>query len=329
MPVASTLHGLSAVPNGHPLYVGMLGMHGNYGPNLLTNEADLIIGCGMRFDDRVTGKLASYAVNAKVIHIDIDQAEINKCVKVDVGICADVKETLVALMPLVQKRSHSEWRNEFHICQEKENEKVINSDLYPKTPQIRMSEVIRMISEKTNGNAVVVADVGQHQMMTARYYQFKEPDSFITSGGLGTMGFALPATIGAKIAAPDRQVIGIVGDGCIQMTIQELGTIAQEGLPVKIVILNNNFLGMVRQWQEMFFDRRYSFVELKNPDFVAVSKGFGVNAERVENRSDLDAALNRMLEAKTAYLLDIRVEKESNVFPMVPAGASVSDVRLE
>jgi acetolactate synthase-1/2/3 large subunit len=329
IPVASTLLGLSAIPSGHPLYVGMLGMHGNYGPNLLTNSADLIIGLGMRFDDRVTGKLSQYAQGARIIHIDIDAAELGKNLRTEVAICADAKETLRELLPRVTQRTLPDWREEFSKCDALEFEKVIKKDLYPESGPLKMSEVVRLISEATAGEAIVVADVGQHQMSTARYYKFQKPDSFVTSGGLGTMGFALPAGLGTAIGAPHRTTIVIVGDGGFQMTLQELATIAQENTPVKVVILNNNFLGMVRQWQELFFERRYSFTEMKNPNFVMISQGFGVPAERVAQREEIAGALNRMLTTPGPYLLEIMVEKESNVFPMVPAGASVSEVRLE
>lgn len=329
IPVASTLMGLSAFPTEHPLYVGMLGMHGNYGPNVLTNEADVIIAIGMRFDDRVTGELDSYAKKAKIIHIEIDPAEINKAVRCEVGIVCDAKKGVESLIPHITPRKHDLWFEEFRRCNALEIEKVIDQETRPTEGQLKMGEVIRRISELTNGEAVIVADVGQHQMIAARYYKFKKPDSYIASGGLGTMGFGVPAAMGAKFGDPSREVIAIVGDGGFQMTLQELGTIAQEKLPVKIVILNNNFLGMVRQWQELFFDNRYSFVHLENPDFVKVTQGFGIDAERVEERQDLDAALKRMIDSKKPYLLDITVEKEQNVFPMVPAGASVSDIRLE
>ncbi len=329
MPVASTLLGLSAVPTAHPLYVGMLGMHGNYGPNLLTNEADLIIGCGMRFDDRVTGKLQHYASKAKIIHIDVDPAEIGKLVHVDVGICADVREALTALLPLLEQRSHLQWLEKFKHCAQIEFEKVVTHDLHPGKGMLRMGEVIDQLSEKTAGDAVVVADVGQHQMFAARYYRFKQPHSYITSGGLGTMGFALPAAMGVAVADPRRPVLAVVGDGGFQMTIQELGTIAQEKLPVKIVVLNNSFLGMVRQWQELFFEKRYSFTHMQNPDFVKIADGYGIKGEAVVSREQLDAALQRMLAYPGPYLLNITVEEEANVFPMVPAGAGVHEVRLE
>ncbi|MCO4293719.1 biosynthetic-type acetolactate synthase large subunit [Solitalea sp. MAHUQ-68] len=329
IPVASTLHGLSAFPAAHPQYVGMLGMHGNYGPNLLTNQADVIIAIGMRFDDRVTGDLSRYAKQAKVVHIEVDPAEIDKNVKTAVSINADAKEALQVLLPLIRKNEHSQWLAKFNECYQQEIEKVIEIEIHPTQGGLRMGEVINKISEKTKGEAAIVADVGQHQMMAARYFKFARTNSFISSGGLGTMGFALPAAFGAKVAAPDREVIAVIGDGCFQMTIQELGTIAQNKLPVKIVILNNNFLGMVRQWQEMFFDNRYSFVELQNPDFIKISEGFGVKAKKITERCELDSAVEEMLASEVPYLLEVVVEKEANVFPMVATGASVEEVRLQ
>ncbi|MFN8389062.1 MAG: biosynthetic-type acetolactate synthase large subunit [Bdellovibrionota bacterium] len=329
IPMACTLHGLSAIPTDHPNYVGMLGMHGNYGPNVLTNAADVIIAVGMRFDDRVTGNLAGYAPNAAIVHIDIDAAEIDKNMRTSAPLIADAKSALEKLLPLIEKRSRPEWFQEFARCMEQEHASVIEHGLFPTSGELKMSEVINRISERTAGEAVVVADVGQHQMMAARYYKFKRPDSFITSGGLGTMGFALPAAMGAKIGAPNRPVICVAGDGSFQMTLQELGTISQEQLPVKIVILNNNFLGMVRQWQELFFDKRYSFVDMHNPDFVMVAAGFGIPGRKVSVREELEGAIQAMLETKGPYLLEVVCEKEQNVFPMVPAGASVTDCRLE
>lgn len=329
IPVGSTLHGLSAFPVGHRLYAGMLGMHGNYGTNLLTNEADVILAVGMRFDDRVTGRVEDYAPNAKIIHVDIDPAEINKIIPVTVPIIADAKSALRELTSLVKKNTHPEWIAKFQSCQKQEYEKVYKHETEPLTGEISMPEVIKMLSDKTKGEAVIVADVGQHQMMAARYYEFQKPDSYITSGGAGTMGFALPAAMGAKVAKPGRDVFAINGDGSFQMNIQELATIAQEQIPVKIIILNNNFLGMVRQWQELFFEKRYSFTELKNPDFVAVAKGFHVDAHKVAKRADLSKALDRLIAAKGPQVLEIVVRKEENVFPMVPAGAGVQEVRLE
>ncbi len=334
IPVASTLHGLSSFPANHPLYMGLLGMHGKYSTNLLTNQADAIIAVGMRFDDRVTGRLADYAKQAKIIHIDIDNAELHKNVSADVAINADAKETLKMLIPKVNKNEHKDWLKDFKRLDEIEYEKVTNKELKPVDKgllrnKIKMAQVIDMLSNKTKGEAVIVADVGQHQMITARYYRFQKSDSFITSGGAGTMGFALPAAIGAKMANPKRDIVAVIGDGCFQMTIQELATIAQEDLPVKIIILNNNFLGMVRQWQQLFFEKRYSFVDLKNPDFITVAKGFYVDGMKVEKYSELSKSLDKMLNAKKAFVLEVVVEKEENVFPMVPAGASVEEVVLE
>lgn len=329
IPVATTLHGLSAIPTNHPLYVGLVGMHGKYATNILTNKADVIIAVGMRFDDRVTGRAKDYASKAKIVHIDVDPAEINKNVRVSVGITADAKEGLAKLLPFIKKSNHRAWRAEFTKLDKQEIDKVIKPDLAGTSDQIKMAEVIHMLSEKTRGEAVIVSDVGQHQMMAARYYEFKKPDSFVTSGGAGTMGFGMPAAMGAKLAAPSRDVIAIIGDGCFQMTIQELATIAQEQIPVKLILLNNNFLGMVRQWQQLFFDKRYSFVNLKNPDFIAVAKGFYIDGHKVEDRKDLSKGLDTLLAAKGPYLLEVAVEKEGNVFPMVPAGAAVDEVVLE
>lgn len=329
IPTASTLLGLSAIPTTHPRYVGMLGMHGNYGPNVLTNEADVIIAVGMRFDDRVTGKLSEYARQAKVIHIDIDPAELNKNVQVAAGIVSDAKQALRALLPLVNKKEYPEWHARFNNCHSTEVEKVISRDLAARSERPSMSKVIGDLSKVTKGEAIIVADVGQHQMATARYYGFNHPNSFLTSGGLGTMGYALPAALGAAVAAPDRTVVAVIGDGGFQMTLQELGTIAQEKLSVKTIILNNNFLGMVRQWQQLFFDKRYSFVHLDNPNFILLAQAFGIPAKQVSTCSDVRAALIEMWETPGPYLLEVLVEKEDNVFPMVPAGASVADVRLE
>lgn len=329
IPVASTLLGLSAFPTGHSLYVGMLGMHGNYAPNILSNKADVVLAVGMRFDDRVTGRLGDYLKGAKVIHIDIDPAELNKNVKAEVPIVADAKEALKVLQDALKKSKHSAWVKEFKKGYEIEYEKVIKHEIEPKKGEIKMSEVIHMLSEQTEGEAVIVSDVGQHQMESARYYRFKKSHSFITSGGAGTMGFALPAAIGAQMGDPKRQVVAIVGDGSFQMTIQELGTVAQEQVPLKVIILNNNFLGMVRQWQQLFFEKRYSFTELKNPDFIQVAKGFGVTGEQVEKREELSKAMQRMLNSKGPYILEVKVEKETNVFPMIPTGASVDEIRLE
>lgn len=329
IPAASTLLGLSALPCSHPLYVGFLGMHGNYGPNILTNQCDVLIAVGMRFDDRVTGDLKTYAKQAKVIHIEIDPSEIDKNVKTTVGINADAKEALKALLPKVKKNNHSEWLKEFRACDKIEFEKVTKHEFFPEKGEIKMAEVINVLSEKTKGEAILVTDVGQHQMVATRYYKFKKPYSNISSGGLGTMGFALPAALGAKIGRPDRQVVAVIGDGGFQMTMQEMATIFQTKAAVKIIILNNNFLGMVRQWQQLFFENRYSFTEMVNPDFIALSKAFGIEAHRISDRKDIEWSLDKLLSHDGPYLLEVKVEKEENVFPMVPSGASVSDVRLE
>lgn len=329
IPSAWTLLGLSALPNNHPLNFGMLGMHGNLAPNKLTNECDVLIAVGMRFDDRVTGDVKRYANQAKIIHIELDQAELNKIIKTDVAIHADAKEALLLLTNLTKHKDYTEWINEFEKLRNLEYEKIMKHDLYPTENGLKMSEVIRLLSEKTKGEAIVVSDVGQHQMVTARYFNHKNTRSSITSGGLGTMGFCLPAAVGAKFGNPDKQVIAVIGDGGFQMTIQELGTILQTNIAVKVVILNNEFLGMVRQWQQLFFDKRYSQTEMINPDFVKIASGYGIDAQKISKREDLDSAINKLLEAESGYVLEVRVEKEDNVFPMVPTGASVSDIRLE
>ena len=328
IPAAWTILGLSALPTEHPLNVGMVGMHGNYGPNILTNECDVLIALGMRFDDRVTGNLATYAKQAKVIHFEIDPAEVDKNVKTNVAVLADLKESLTALLPLVEKNSHESWHNEFKEKHKVELEAVINDELKPKKKGISMGETIEMINKHSKGDAIMVSDVGQHQMFTCRYAKFNSTKSNVTSGGLGTMGFALPAAIGAKMGMPEREVVAIIGDGGFQMTIQELGTIFQTKVPVKIVVLNNEFLGMVRQWQQLFFDKRYASTEMTNPNFIAIAEGYYIKAKKVTKREDLDAAVAEMMASKESYFLEVMVEKENNVFPMIPTGASVSDIRL-
>ncbi|MBL7759768.1 MAG: biosynthetic-type acetolactate synthase large subunit [Sediminibacterium sp.] len=329
LPAAWTLLGLSALPTDHPLNVGMLGMHGNYGPNVLTNECDVLIAVGMRFDDRVTGRLDKYARQAKIIHLDIDPAEIDKNVKADVPVWGDCKETLPLLTRLIQQQNRSEWLHTFSELTRKEQEVVILDELHPKTEALSMGEVINLLNEITNGEAVVVTDVGQHQMVACRYARFNRSRSNITSGGLGTMGFALPAAIGAKFGAQDRAVVAVIGDGGFQMTLQELGTIMQTGVDVKILILNNQFLGMVRQWQDLFNDKRYSFVNIQSPDFVQLAKAYGISGRSVKQRADLKTALQGMLDHQGSYLLEVYVGKENNVFPMVPQGCSVSEIRLK
>ena len=328
LPAAWTLLGLSALPTDHPQNVGMLGMHGNYGPNVLTNECDVLIAVGMRFDDRVTGRLDKYAKQAKVIHLDIDPAEIDKNVKSTVPVWGDCKETLPMLTKLIEAKNHQEWLARFNEFTQKEIEVVIKNELNPTSGELTMGEVIKILNELTNGDAIIVTDVGQHQMVTCRYAKFNETKSNITSGGAGTMGFALPAAIGAKFGAPHRTVVAVIGDGGVQMTIQELGTIMQTGTDVKIMILNNQFLGMVRQWQQLFHDKRYSFVDIESPDYVMVAKGYRIEGQRVSERENLQAAVKTMLDHNGAYLLEVMVGKENNVFPMVPQGCSVAEIRL-
>jgi len=329
MPAAWTILGASALPTSHELNVGMVGMHGNYGPNILTNQCDLLIAIGMRFDDRVTGDINSYAKQAKIIHLEIDPVEIDKNIKVDVPVLGDCKESLAMLSKNIKTKSYKNWLKIFDDLMKKEFNKVKKMIYLQKKKGLTMGESIIAINKFTKGKAIIVSDVGQHQMVACRYANFIESRSNITSGGLGTMGFALPAAIGAKMGAPKREVVAVIGDGGYQMTIQELGTIFQLQLPVKIVILNNDFLGMVRQWQEMFFDKRYASTEMVNPDFVSIAKAYFLDSEKVENRSDLEPAVKRMVESKKPYVLEICVEKEANVFPMIPSGASVSDIRLE
>jgi len=329
IPAAWTILGAGAIPTDHPLNVGMLGMHGNYGPNVLTNDCDVLIAIGMRFDDRVTGRLDKYAKQAKVIHLDIDPAEIDKNVKSTVPVWGDCKETLPALTALVDKKEHTEWLKLFNEYTQKEVDAVIHDELNPTSGEMTMGEVIKQLNELTNGDAVIVSDVGQHQMVACRYAKLNKTRSNVTSGGLGTMGFALPAAIGAKFGAQDRDVVAIIGDGGFQMTLQELGTVMQTGINVKIIILNNRFLGMVRQWQELFNDRRYSFVDIQSPDFVMVAKGYGIEGKCINEREELVDALKTMMNHNGSYLLEVMVTKENNVFPMVPQGCSVSEIRLK
>ncbi len=328
IPAVWTILGLSALPTQHPLNMGMVGMHGNYGPNLLTNECDVLIAIGMRFDDRVTGNLATYAKQAKVVHLEIDPAEVNKNVKADYPVLANCKESLSALTALVEHKELVDWKAEFSKYMETEIEQVISKDTRPTKEGLTMGESIVAINNATGSDAVIVTDVGQHQMIACRYAEFIRSKSNVTSGGLGTMGFALPAALGAKMGAPDRHVVAVIGDGGYQMTIQELGTIFQTKAAVKIVVLNNDYLGMVRQWQQLFFDRRYASTEMTNPDFVTIAKGYHIPAQRVTKREELQEAVNEMIATEGPYFLEICVEKEDNVFPMIPTGASVSDVRL-
>jgi acetolactate synthase-1/2/3 large subunit len=329
IPAAWTILGLSALPTDHPQNVGMVGMHGNYGPNVLTNDCDVLIAIGMRFDDRVTGRLDKYAKQAKIIHLDIDPSEIDKNVKADVGVWGDCKETLPLLTLGIEQKDRSEWLAVFADYAKQEYDQCIQPEMYPTGESMTMAEAIRVANEVTEGNAIIVTDVGQHQMVACRYAKFNQTRSNVTSGGLGTMGFALPAAIGAKFGAQDRTVIAVIGDGGFQMTLQELGTIMQTGVDVKIMILNNQFLGMVRQWQDLFMGKRYSFVDIQSPNYVMLAKSYGIEGAKVEHRKDLEAAIKTMIEHKGSYLLEVMVGKENNVFPMVPQGCSVSEIRLK
>ena len=329
MPAAWTILGLSALPTDHPQNVGMLGMHGNYGPNVLTNECDVLIAVGMRFDDRVTGRLDKYAKQAKIIHLDIDPSEIDKNVKATVGVWGDCKETLPLLTLGIEQKDRSEWLAVFADYAKQEYEQCIQPEMYPTSKDMTMAEAIRIVNEISKGEAIMVTDVGQHQMVTCRYAKFNQSRSNVTSGGLGTMGFGLPAAIGAKYGALDRTVVAVIGDGGFQMTLQELGTIMQTGIDVKIMILNNQFLGMVRQWQDLFHDKRYSFVDIQSPDYIMLAKSYGIEGAKISDRKDLETAVSTMLNHKGSYLLEVMVGKENNVFPMVPQGCSVSEIRLK
>ena len=328
IPAAWTILGASAIPTSHPLNVGMLGMHGNYAPNILTNECDVLIAIGMRFDDRVTGDVNRYAKQAKIIHFEIDPAEVNKNIEVDVAVLGDAKQTLNEILKITENKSHKKWHEKFKKLYEIEYKKVIHDDLNPKKEGLTMGEVMKEINIQTKGDAAIVSDVGQHQMIACRYSNFNKTKSNITSGGLGTMGFALPAAIGAKMACPEREVVAVIGDGGYQMTIQELGTVFQTKAAVKIVVLNNDFLGMVRQWQQLFFDKRYASTEMVNPDFVKIAEGYYLKAKRVTKREDLADAVEEMIKSDEPYFLEVVVEKEDNVFPMIPTGSSVSEIRL-
>ena len=328
IPVTSTLLGLSTMPSNHPLYKGMLGMHGNIGPNVNTNRCDVLVAIGMRFDDRVTGDTSKYARQAKIIHIDIDSSEFDKNIKTDATIHGDAREVLEKLLPLIKPADHSEWLKTFDKCDEVEQEKVVKREVYRTEGTMTMGEVVNKVSTATGDRAVLVTDVGQNQMFSSRYFRYTEPKSILTSGGLGTMGFGLPAAIGAKMGAPERTVCFFTGDGGLQMTIQELGTIMEYGTDVKIILLNNNFLGNVRQWQELFFQCRFSQTPMVNPDFVAIAKAYGIAAENVETRDQLDDAIARMLNHKGAYMLNVNIDYTDMIFPMTPPGAGVDTIML-
>lgn len=328
IPVAATLLGLGAFPTDHEQYVGYLGMHGNYAPNVLTNECDVLIAIGMRFDDRVTGDVSRYAKQAKVIHIDIDKAELNKIVPATLAIHADAQEALRLLINIIEAKSHGQWLQQFKDLEAVERNEIIEKAINPTGDALKMAEVVHQLSNLTDGKAIVVTDVGQHQMTTGRYYNYTGKRNNVTSGGLGTMGFGLPAAIGAKLGNPAQTVVAIIGDGGFQMTLQELGTILQAQVDVKIMVLNNNFLGMVRQWQQLFFDRRYSFTEIVNPDFCAIAKAFSIQTLKVTEREDLKDGLQTMIDSKGAFFLEVVVEQEENVFPMIETGASVAEIRL-
>jgi len=329
IPAAWTILGMSALETDHYLNVGMLGMHGNYAPNILTNECDVLIAIGMRFDDRITGDLKRYATQAKVIHLEIDASEVNKNVKAHIPVVGDAKESLVKLSKLVTKKKHNQWLQKFRDLEKIEFEQVINEELNPSSDSMKMGEVIHKINIYSDQNHIIVTDVGQHQMTACRYAKIKNTRSIITSGGLGTMGFCLPAAIGAKMGKPNSEVIAVIGDGGLQMTIQELGTIFQYKTAIKIVVLNNEFLGMVRQWQEMFFQKRYASTKMINPDFQTIVKGYGIKSKKVEKRENLNTAIKEMLAHDGSYFLEVLVCKENNIFPMIPTGSSVSEIRLK
>lgn len=329
MPAGCTMLGLSALPSDHPLNKGMLGMHGNLGPNVQTNKCDLLIAVGMRFDDRVTGNLKTYAKQAKVIHFEIDPAEVNKNVKVDVAVLGNCKETLAEVTKLVTPADHKEWIDSFKTYEELEYEKVIKPAIHPIAGPLLMGEVVRRVSDLTGNKAVLVTDVGQNQLFGCRYFKFTQGRSVLTSGGCGTMGFGLPAAVGATFGAPDRTVCMFCGDGGLQMTIQELGTIMEQHAPVKIILLNNNFLGNVRQWQYMFFHKRYSFTPMLNPDYEKIAEGYGIPSRTVIERADLDDAIGEMLRTDGPFLLQCAIKEEDNVLPMTPPGADVDDMMLE